>query len=234
MTYVMSDLHGQYELYRKMLAVIGFSSKDELFVLGDVIDRGKGGLDILKDMSMRPNVFPIMGNHEHMAEFVLHMLNAEITSENYSNRISPEGLILMSDWLSSGGEVTLDDFHALPLDEREDILSYIEEFSPYDVLEVGGKTFVLVHGGLPDFAPDKDLDDYDQVDMLYTVTDYHRVYFPDKYLVTGHIPTCTISPIYDGQIYIKNNHIALDCGAGHGKPLGCIRLDDMETFYVKP
>ena len=31
---------------------------------------------------------------------------------------------------------------------------------------------------------------------------------------------------------IKNNHIAIDCGAGFDKPLGCIRLDDMAEFYV--
>ena len=40
MTYVMSDIHGEYEKYLKMLDLIGFRDEDELYVLGDVIDRG--------------------------------------------------------------------------------------------------------------------------------------------------------------------------------------------------
>ena len=233
MTYVISDIHGRYDLYKKMLATIAFSPKDELFVLGDIIDRGEHGLEILQDMSMRPNVFPIMGNHEFMAEYVLHMLNTEITDQNYADRISEEGLQIMSGWIMSGGEVTLKAFRDLSPEDRENILEYIQEFAPYDELEVGGKSFVLVHGGLPNFEVDKPLEDYDQIDILMTVTDYTRTYYPDKYLITGHIPTCTIDPAYSGKIYRKHNHIAIDCGAGHGYGLGCIRLDDLAEFYVK-
>jgi serine/threonine protein phosphatase 1 len=57
-------------------------------------------------------------------------------------------------------------------------------------------------------------------------------YYPDKYLVTGHVPTFTIDPACEGRIYIRNGHIAIDCGACHGKNLGCIRLDDLAEFYV--
>ena len=41
MTYVMSDLHGRYDLYVKMLELIGFSEEDELYVPRDVVDRGR-------------------------------------------------------------------------------------------------------------------------------------------------------------------------------------------------
>ena len=36
--YVMSDLHGCYEEFIKMLELIDFSDKDELYILGDVIE----------------------------------------------------------------------------------------------------------------------------------------------------------------------------------------------------
>ena len=39
-TYVVSDLHGQYKLFKKGLKEIGFSEDDMLYVIGDVIDRG--------------------------------------------------------------------------------------------------------------------------------------------------------------------------------------------------
>ena len=31
---------------------------------------------------------------------------------------------------------------------------------------------------------------------------------------------------------MKNNHIAIDCGAVFNFGLGCLRLDDMKEFYV--
>ena len=56
--------------------------------------------------------------------------------------------------------------------------------------------------------------------------------FWDKYVVTGHTPTGLIDEAYNGKIYIKNKHIALDCGAVFGNALGCICLDTFEEFYV--
>ena len=38
---------------------------------------------------------------------------------------------------------------------------------------------------------------------------------------------------YKGKIFMLNGHIALDCGAAYGLPLGCLRLDDMKEFYVE-
>ena len=74
MTYVMSDLHGCYDQYIKMLKKIQFSKNDELYILGDVIDRGKEPIKILLDMAGRDNVYPILGNHELLALSVLPAL----------------------------------------------------------------------------------------------------------------------------------------------------------------
>ena len=71
MKYVIADVHGDYEKYTKMLELIQFSEEDELYVLGDVLDRGENGLKILQDMMLRPNVIPILGNHEYMASVAL-------------------------------------------------------------------------------------------------------------------------------------------------------------------
>ena len=57
--------------------------------------------------------------------------------------------------------------------------------------------------------------------------------FPDKIIVTGHTPTGFIDPKFKGKIWHKNNHIAIDCGAVFGNPLGCICLDTLEEFYVE-
>ena len=232
MVYVMSDVHGQYEKYKKMLELIKFSAKDEMYVLGDVIDRGSEPIKVLMDMSMRANVFPLLGNHECLAEILLEKLNVEVTEENCEDQITPKIMEALGLWMADGGESTLAGFRALSPEDRESILEYFEEFSPYEEIEVGGKRFVLVHGGLPDFSPEKPLDAYDVYSLTTERPDYTKRYFTDRYLVTGHTPTELIDPAYAGRIYRENGHIAIDCGAGWGGRLGCIRLDDMKEFYV--
>lgn len=37
----MSDLHGCYNKFIKMLDQIEFKNDDELYILGDILDRGK-------------------------------------------------------------------------------------------------------------------------------------------------------------------------------------------------
>lgn len=38
MIYCISDIHGQYKQYKKMLECIDLKEEDTLYVLGDVID----------------------------------------------------------------------------------------------------------------------------------------------------------------------------------------------------
>ena len=233
MTYVMSDLHGRYGQYVKMLEKIGFSDGDELYVLGDVVDRGPEPIRILMDMSMRPNVYPILGNHEYMAEYLLTKLSVEITDDNAEGHLTAEDLSALAGWLTDGGQTTLEGFRRLTPDEREGILEYLAEFSPYEELTVGRNRFVLVHGGLADFDPARPLWDYDEYELITTRTDYTRRYYPDRYLVTGHTPTGLIAPGCGGRIFRQNGHVALDCGNGWGGTLGCLRLEDFEEFYVE-
>ena len=77
MIYAVSDIHGCYDKYRKLLKKISFGSDDTLYVLGDVIDRGPDGFKTMLDMAQRPNVVNLMGNHEAMATKALpRILNA--------------------------------------------------------------------------------------------------------------------------------------------------------------
>ena len=64
--------------------------------------------------------------------------------------------------------------------------------------------------------------------------------------MTGHTPTRLIyaaqnhlpldsSDIISGKydhIYQKHNHIAIDCGCGHGGRLAAVCLDTLEEFYA--
>ncbi|MBE7044624.1 MAG: fructose-bisphosphatase class III [Ruminococcaceae bacterium] len=232
MIYVMSDLHGYYEPYIAMLEKIQLQKEDTLYILGDVIDRGPDGIRILQDMMKRRNVVGMMGNHELMAYRVLSRLCVEVTEENAETQLDYQTMCQWQNWMENGGRPTQDAFSALHHAQQMRILEYIEEFSVYETITVDGREFVLVHGGLHDFSLEKELWEYELYDMVWTRGDYEKVYYPDKYLVTGHTPTCLIDEAYRGRIYRKNNHIAIDCGMSAHIALGCICLDTMEEFYV--
>ena len=40
MIYIMSDLHGEYDLFVALMRKIGFTNKDSLYICGDVIEKG--------------------------------------------------------------------------------------------------------------------------------------------------------------------------------------------------
>ena len=235
MTYVMSDLHGEYDKYLSMLDKIKFSDDDDLYILGDVVDRGQKPVEILRDMSMRHNVFPIMGNHDKMAIDVLSWLLDEVNEEKLYKNIDNESVYRLMVWRMNGAQTTIDGFQKLPKDERWFLLDYMKSFAPYDVVKAGGKTFILVHAGLgnPDiFDRKKPLDEYSLHDLAFVRFDYDREYFGgDVYIVTGHTPTLTIT--CKAEIYHSCNNICIDCGAVFASgALACLCLDNMWEYYV--
>ena len=135
-------------------------------------------------------------------------------------------------WQMDGGNKTLAEFKELDRDTKLAVIEYLEEFSPYEELHVNGREYLLVHGGVPLHKVSLPMEEQSLGEILTERPDYSVRYFEDKYLVTGHTPTVSIADEYDGKMYLKNGHIAIDCGAGFGKALGCIRLEDHAEFYV--
>lgn len=232
-TYVMSDIHGAYEAYLKMLDKISFSDGDALYILGDVLDRGKNPIGLFSDICKRPGVFPILGNHEAMAIPCLELLSKPVTEENIE-KLTAEQIETLCTWQLNGGVSTTDEFHKLSEWERNELLLRLSQ-SPFSAeISAGGNEYILVHAGLKNFSPERPIKSYDPDELIWESPDYERAYFKDKFLVTGHTPTSFIegNP-RPNKIYRRNNHIATDCGAGIGGNLGCLRLDDGEEFYVK-
>lgn len=231
-TYVISDIHGEYEQYMRLLDQIRFSDKDTLYVIGDVLDRGPHPIKVLQEMMKCPNVVPLVGNHEVMGIICLRFLQEEITEESLDHFINNDRVYQLMDWQRNGGVTTMDEFHELNLDEREDIISYIEDFSLYEEVTVNGKTYILVHAGLQNFSPMRPLYDYSLEELVWKSPDFEEPYFTDKYVVMGHTPTQLIETNpKPGYIFRKNHHIAIDCGAPFGGRLGALCLETGEEFY---
>jgi len=234
-TYIMSDIHGHYEAYLEMLQKIHFSDNDMLYILGDVIDRGPEPVKILLDLMERANVVPIAGNHCVMACDCLRTLLQDITEDNLS-AMDEDALHKLLDWQRNGAATTLAGFRGCDKATQRELAEFMEDFELYEEIMVGDKTYVLVHGGLGNFAPDKSLWDYTLDELVWTRPDYQKPYYPDRYVITGHTPTLLIreNP-RPGYIYQANHHIAIDCGCSFpGGRLGCLRLEDMQEFYVEP
>lgn len=233
MTYVISDIHGDFDRYEKMLEKINLDEdRDVLFVLGDVIDYGEDSFKILLDMSSRPNVYPILGEHEYMALPLLKKLSEDF-SESAIASFDAETMKNFMEWGKKGGQETVRAFRELDEEDREWVVEYLEEFVPYEEIEVGRKTFVLAHAGIDNYTKSKELDEYDTEDFINFSPDYSIPFTGADYLVTGHTPTVEINPSSKGKIFKLNNHIAIDCGAAYGLPLGCLCLDTMDEFYVE-
>ena len=226
MKYAISDLHGCYEKYMKMLEKINFSDDDELYVLGDVCDRGDGGIKILLDMMKRPNVTPLKGNHDYMAQKLLPELENEYESEEQNKTLEIFRL-----WLLDGANPTIKAFLELDEQTKAKVLAYIRTFQYYEKVSAGGREFFLSHT-LPDYEDGNTIYDYPILMFSVGEADYEKDYIPGTYTVTGHTPTMLIDPDFKGRILKKGSHIAIDCGAVFGNPLGCICLDTMEEFYV--
>ena len=106
--YAFSDLHGRIDIWEKIKARV--QPNDELYCLGDIIDRGEHGYDICLDMMQRPHMKFIKGNHEMMAIQALPWL---IKNEPHMREVD--------NWFWNGGGKTWDniEFKLLNLTDKQ-------------------------------------------------------------------------------------------------------------------
>ena len=131
MIYAVSDLHGCYEKYIKLLERLNLTEKDSLFILGDIVDRGDGGMKILLDLATRKNIFAYRGNHDHCA--LMFLRNFVIPNDGYL----ADGLIeAFRAWLADGGNTTYEGFTNLSKEKQRIALSYLNSLPLFKELSV--------------------------------------------------------------------------------------------------
>ena len=248
MFYAISGINGDYEAYKRALKKLKFQNLDDIkeedimneeavistlegvYVLGNIIGAGGGSMKILQDMMSRDNVIAVVGENEYKITQALKALNDHIQS---TGEVPPQMLVdKITSMLGEELSGAVEEFLQLDDEEREDVIEYIDEISEEAFLEVmmARKKFVLVHAGIRNFDPKKELDEYDTEDFITEPADLDKTYYKNRTLVVGHVPTTELGG--EGKIVKKNNNVAIDCGCGKGGQLGIYCLGNGSEMYV--
>lgn len=214
--WVIGDIHGCNKTLIKLLFEnIKVSREDELFFLGDYIDRGpdsKGVVDTLWKLKQKKiRIHPLRGNHEQM------MMESE------------QDPFFLEHWTYNGGDTTLLSFG---LESYSSFPAHYQSFFaslPY-YAETG--KYILVHAGLHFEGPDLFSD---QESMLWQrIKDTDQAVLGDRVMIHGHTPV----PL-DQILNQTANCMNLDGGcvfAPRRKDLGYLvayHLEDGKYAYEK-
>lgn len=218
--YVMSDIHGCYDKFIDMLKLINFTEQDELYIIGDIFDRGKEPLKVLDYIVGHKNITLLKGNHEKMFEEAFE-------TGDYSL------------WYYNGGQNTHYNIIEGGFDKEQQVYHYVRRLPLIKVID----KFILVHAGLflPDNHNELELDELLKLQKedycLWTRDniDYEEQ-FKDYTLIVGHTPIQSILNNYnDPKILKRKGTIYIDCGCCFERingNLACLRLEDMKEFYI--
>lgn len=217
--YAISDIHGCYDSFIKMLELINFKDTDELIVIGDIFDRGPEPLKILDYIIDHKNICFLKGNHELMFQ------------EYYES----EDISL---WYLNGGCVTHEAIINRGRDFEDALYKYIKKLPVIKIVENN----ILVHAGLyiPDNYEKLDVEEIINIqvkeDCLWSRDNIgSEKEIPGYNIICGHTPVQTIQKNNNGKILKNNGTIYIDCGCcfnAENSHLACIRLDDMAEFYI--
>ena len=181
--WVIPDVHGYAETLKCLVEeLIRPTRYDEIYLLGDYIDRGpdsKGVLDNIMALEKDEyNITPLKGNHE---DFMVELYDAEVKAKtgwlfNFAKRKRKA-------WNAIGGKDTLNSFGVNHLKEvPQEYIDWMRNLRHFVELE----KFVLVHAGL-NF---KNEDPYEDKQAMLWIRDYQVL--PEKIgnrrIIHGHVP----------------------------------------------
>ena len=216
--FVMTDIHGSFDLFEKILEKLYFSKNDLLIILGDSCDRGEYTYEIYDWYIVKRkkgyNIIHLLGNHEDML---------------FKSRYDEEYRL---NWLYNGGNQTIRSFFRHQ-NRIEDVMEYIrdnrfyEEQWIFDFIEemphiIESENYLFVHAGI-DFS--KSLQEQKLRYIVWTRDNWYEKNNTEKTVYYGHTP--------QNEITVKNNCVNMDRGAFFSDVLNCIELKENKIYIVE-
>ena len=229
--YAMGDLHGHYEIYEKVKAML--KPEDSVYFIGDAGDRGPDSWKCIKAIYNDPQFQFIKGNHEDM------LVKA---CEDYLE----DG---MWDYMSyslcarNGGRDTMEEWE---LDaDREAWVKRLRDLPTWDTYNANGREIILCHAG---FTPWMETGETscaipEDEKLIWDREHYYsRTYLPahmdDVLIVHGHTPIQHLSADIDeewesGAFWYMNNHkCCIDSGGFFSGEWVLLNLDTLEDTVL--
>ena len=219
--FVMSDIHGQYDLFLKMLKKIGLKREDLMIIAGDICDRGEKSYEVymkcMKMIKLGYNVKFILGNHEDM------ML--EDLENDYPLRYETEFSIYRNSKY----------FNKKSMEKwcEENFfkeIKWLVKWLKNCPLVISGNENIFVHAGLD---LQSKLEKQERETVLWTREEFWLnkesilEEYRSKNIYFGHTPNI------NGRISEKTDKIwDIDCGAFFTHFLGCVEVKSKEKIYV--
>ncbi|WP_066380617.1 MULTISPECIES: metallophosphoesterase family protein [unclassified Anabaena] len=191
---VIGDVHGYYEGLMTLLEAIAPAFDDQVYFLGDLIDRGPQSYHVI-DLVIQHNYQCLLGNHEQM------LLNI-LSNENVP-------MPLVQAWLHSGGQATIDSYPNQTIPQEH--IDWLETLPTY--IDLGNVW--LTHAGLDPKIP---LAKQTAEQFCWIREPFHTIeeaYFPDKLVIIGHTITFTFPGVNPGQLAQGRGWLDIDTGAYH-------------------
>ena len=219
--FIMSDIHGQYDLFLKMLDKIKLKREDLLVIIGDICDRGKKSYEIymkcMKMIKLGYNLKFILGNHEDML--------LEDLENDYPIRYETEYSVFRNSKYFENKDMK--DWHEENfLEEIEWLVKWLKNCS----LIISGNENIFVHAGL-DLK--KVLEKQEKETVLWTREEFWLMEnveleeYKGKNIYFGHTPNI------NGRISKKTDRIkGIDCGAFFTHFLGGLEVKSQKEIYV--
>lgn len=216
--FAISDIHGCAKTFRFLVEErLQLQSADQLFLLGDYIDRGpdsKGVLDYIMELQAKNfKVSTLMGNHESL------LLQA------------PENPQYLTTWLRNGGQTTLQSFNAQQLaDIPTRYINFLAKLDYY--LEL--PDYLLVHAGF-NFKSANPFIDFEAMIWIRHF-EVKEKFTQGRRIVHGHTPTMS-SEIISSLGPPADSVINIDGGCVYTWPPGlgklvALNLDTLEVIMV--
>ncbi|MBW4648966.1 MAG: serine/threonine protein phosphatase [Kastovskya adunca ATA6-11-RM4] len=201
---VIGDVHGHYETLMILLDEIAPTSDDNVYFLGDLIDRGPQSAQVVEFVKQSP-YHCLLGNHEQMLIDVLG------DGQMYGPALQA--------WLYSGGHSTVNSYGEggiLP-----EHIKWMQSLPTH--LDLGDVW--LVHAGVHPTIP---IEQQTSDQLCWIRDEFHSMtqpYFPDKLIITGHTITFTLPSVQPGKIAQGQGWLDIDTGAYHPKSGWMTALD---------